>query len=123
MGFTLRIINAPAEAVMWNANFAEQSFGYDPIADSGWLAIDAQWVYPSNPLGCITLRIWALDADDNVLFDVRNLGPIENGKDYIYDCSTGILTVAVFDWTPLIAIAVLAAVFGMMIPMMKGAFK
>lgn len=89
MGFTLAITNAPEGAVLWNANFAEKSFDYDPLADSGWLGIDEAWVYPSDPLGCTTLRIWALDADDNVLFDDRNLGPIEDGKGYIYDCLSG----------------------------------
>lgn len=91
MGFTLRIENAPPEAVLWNANFAERTFDYDPLADSGWLGIDEVWEYPSDPLGCATLRIWALDADNNILFDVRNLGPVDDGKDYIYDCSTGVL--------------------------------
>ena len=95
LGFTLRIINAPEDAVLWDANFAENSFDYDPIADSGWLAISEIWKYPTaedklgNPLYCITLRVWALDADNNVLFDVYNLGPVESGKNYVYDCATG----------------------------------
>jgi len=90
-GFTLKIINTPAKAVLWNANFAEKTFDYEPLADSGWLGVDKVWEYPSDPLGCTTLRIWALDADNNVLFDVRNLGPVNSGKDYIFDCSTEIL--------------------------------
>jgi len=95
VGFTLKITNAPLEAVLWNANFAERTFDYDPLADSGWLGIDEVWEYPSDPLGCTTLRIWALDADNNILFDVYNLGPIEDGKDYTYDCSTGVLYEAI----------------------------
>lgn len=90
-GFTLRIVNAPAEVVLWNANFAEKSFDYEPLADSGWLGIDKVWTYPSDPLGCTTLRVWALDANNNILFDVRNLGPINNGRDYAFDCSTRML--------------------------------
>ena len=87
-GFTLKLKNAPQAAVLWNANFAENSFKYTPMADSGWLAIDKAWNYPSDPEGCTTLRIWALDANNNILFDVRNLGPVENGKSYIFDCIT-----------------------------------
>lgn len=95
MGFTLKIENAPPEAVLWNGSFAENSFNYDPMADSGWLGIGEVWTYPTsydkqgNPLYCTTLRIWALDSDNNILFDVGNLGPVEDGKSYIYDCSTG----------------------------------
>ncbi len=87
-GFTLRLQNPPAEATKWNANFAESSFNYDPFPDSGWLAIDGVWDYPSDPRGCTTLKVWALDADDNVLFDVRNLGPVINGKHYAFDYAT-----------------------------------
>lgn len=109
MGFTLKVINAPPEAVLWNANFAERTFDYDPLADSGWLGIDEVWEYPSDPLGCTTLRIWALDADNNILFDVRNLGPIEDGKDYTYDCSTG----ALYEAIPALALWPLAIIGGL----------
>jgi len=92
VGFSLGIINPPPGAVLWNANFGAASFDYDPTADSGWLNIDESWDYPSDPLGCTTLHIWALDAEDNILFDVWNLGPIEKGKSYVYDYSTGELS-------------------------------
>ena len=91
MGFKLSIINAPAEAVLWNANFDWQSFDYDPIADSGWLSIDESWDYPSDPRGCTTLHIWALDAENNVIFDIYNLGPVDDGKSYIFDYASGML--------------------------------
>lgn len=90
-GFILALQNLPPEAVQWNANFHENTFNYDPIADSGWLPVNAQWDYPSDPMGVTTLRIWALDADNNILFDVRNLGPVNNGITYIYDHATGVL--------------------------------
>ena len=77
--------------MLWNANFAENTFNYDPLADSGWLAVEAVWEYPSDPLGCTTLRVWALDADNNILFDTSNLGPVNNGKHYVYDCATASL--------------------------------
>jgi len=88
VGFTLRLQNPPPEVVLWNANFAESSFAYDPFPDSGWLGVDGVWEYPSDPRGCITLKVWALDADSNVLFDTSNLGPVNNGKHYAFDCST-----------------------------------
>ena len=94
-GFRLEIINAPAGAVLWDANFAEQSFDYDPIADSGWLGIDEAWNYPSDPRGCTNLHILILDADNNVLLDVYNLGPVNVGKNYVYDCATGELIEAI----------------------------
>ena len=90
-GFTLGLQNAPPEAVLWNANFAENTFKYDPLADSGWLAPASVWEYPGDPLGCTTLKVWALDAQDNILFDVSNLGPVNNGKHYAYDHSAGVL--------------------------------
>ena len=90
-GFTLKLVNPPAGAILWNANFAENSFKYNPQADSGWLGVDEVWEYPSDPLGCTTLRVWALDADNNILFDVQNLGPVNVGTKYAFDCSAEML--------------------------------
>lgn len=124
-GFTLRIINPPAGAVLWNANFAENSFDYDPLADSGWLGIGETWEYPSDPLGCTTLRIWILDASNNVLLDVRNLGPVENGADIVYDCSTAPLPTP--PTTPIlesmIGLMMVVLMMTMMMEVMEGAFK
>ena len=92
MGFSLRIINAPVGAVLWNANFWYESFDYDPIADSGWLNIAGVWVYPGDPLGCTSLHIWIIDADNNVLLSVFDYGPVNNDKSYVFDCSTLELT-------------------------------
>ncbi len=91
-GFSLKLINAPVEAVLWKGDFAENSFDYDPIADSGWLAMNKSWNYPSDPLGCTTLFIVAIDADNNILFSRSYLGPINLGVDYTYDYETGILS-------------------------------
>ncbi|GAJ05224.1 unnamed protein product, partial [marine sediment metagenome] len=87
-GFVLGIKNPPAGAVLWNGNFAEKCFDYEPMADSGWLAIDRAWEYPSDPRGCTTLRIWILNANNNILLDVKNLGPVNKGKSYIFNCIT-----------------------------------
>ncbi|MBA7661324.1 hypothetical protein ES703_69339 [subsurface metagenome] len=88
-GFKLRIANAPSEAVWFIANFAENLWNYDPPADSGALPIDTVWEYPSDPLGCTTLMIQLFDTDHNKIFEVRNLGPVENGKSYVFDYATG----------------------------------
>jgi len=90
-GFVLALQNIPPEAVLWNANFTENTFNYSPIADSGWLEVGGVWDYPSDPRGCTTLRVWALDADNNILFDIYNLGPVNNGNNYVYDYATGVL--------------------------------
>ena len=123
MGFTLRIINAPVGATHWNGEYFRTH--EEGFISSGALALDETLECPYDPYGVTNLRIRAFSMVDGItiLHDVGNLGPIYSGKNYIYDCSTGILTVAVFDWTPLIGIALLSAVVGFMIPMMKGAFK
>ncbi len=89
VGFSLSLANAPEGAVLWKADFAGQSFDYDPWADSGWLGIDESWVYPSDPRDCTTMGILVIDANDNVLVHVENLGPVSAGKSYVYDCATG----------------------------------
>lgn len=91
-GFTLSIKNAPAGSVLWHADFAWNSFNYDPMADSGWLSIGQVWSYPSDPLGCTTMRILIIDANNDVLLLVENLGPVNNGKAYTFNCSTFTLT-------------------------------
>lgn len=126
MGFTLRIINAPAEATHWNGEYFRTH--EEGFISSGALALDETWECAYDPSGVTNLRIRAFSMDDGITIlhdthEIGVLGPIYSSKNYSYDCSTGILTVAVFDWTPLIGIALLVAVFGMMIPMMKGAFE
>lgn len=108
MGFTLGIANAPAGAVLWNANFAEKSFDYTPTADSGWLAIDEIWNYPSDPRGVTSLHIWILDAGNNILLNVWNLGPVNDGKDYVYDGSTRVLSEVTLEEGPFSSISITA---------------
>ncbi|MBA7518276.1 hypothetical protein ES705_10345 [subsurface metagenome] len=87
-GFSLSLMNILPTLVKWNANFAERSFDYEPMADSGWLAWNETWHYPSDPLGCTTLRVWGLDAQDNILFDVGKKGPIYANRKYAFNCQT-----------------------------------
>ena len=121
-GFTLRITNPPAGAVLWNANFAENSFNYDPIADSGWLGVDEVWEYPSDPLSCTTLRIWIIDANNNVLLDIYNLGPVENGANIIYDCTTTELPVPSI-LESVIPLMMVVMMMSMMMKTMEGTFE
>jgi len=91
MGFTLKIINAPPGSTHWSAHFyseEEGAFIYPPDA----LALDEAWDCAYNPYGATDLRILALDMVHAItLHDAPNLGPIEDGKSYTYDCSTGVL--------------------------------
>jgi hypothetical protein len=87
-GFSLSLMDILPTLVLWNANFGYKTFDYDPIADSGWLAWNESWIYPSDPLGCTSLRVWALDAQDNILFDVWNKGPIYANRKYAFNCQT-----------------------------------
>lgn len=122
MGFTLEIINAPAEATHWNADFYSEEEG--SFISSGAIALDETWDCAYNPYGATDLRIRVLDMVNAItLLDALNLGPIYDGKSYIYDCSTGVLTVAVSDWfMPLISIAVMIAMIAMIVPVMKKGF-
>lgn len=123
MGFTLSIINAPVGATHWNGEYFrtyEEGF-----ISSGALALDETWECPYDPSGVTNLRIRAFSMNDEIIIlhdthDIGVLGPIYNNKNYSYDCSTGILTVAVFDWTPLITVAVLSVVVGVLAVTKKG---
>ncbi len=90
-GFGIGLVNIPKGTVKWNANFAENAFSYDPIADSGWIGVDQVWTYFEDPKDVMTLRIWMLDANNNVVVDEQNLGPVRNQTNYVFDCETRIL--------------------------------
>lgn len=111
MGFTLRITNAPSGAETWMANFAARSFDYDPIADSGWLGISQVWDYPSDPRGATTLRIMIIDADNNLLLHVENLGPVNDGVDYEFDASTRKLIAAAVEPPPVVGLPWIGNIF------------
>ncbi len=111
MGFTLRIINAPSGSVSWKADFAARSFDYDPIADSGWMGISQVWDYPSDPRGATTLRILIIDAQSELLLYPQNLGPVNNGQDYEYNCATGQLTGITAEPPPVFHLAFVDTIF------------
>lgn len=118
MGFTLKVINPPVEAAFWIGNFAENTFNYDPPADSGALAIDATWEYPGDPLGCTTLHIRLFDVDHNIIYEILNLGPIYDGVDYIFDCSiSGVVTPpSIFDY--MMPMIMMVMMIGLVMPML-----
>lgn len=88
MGFRLGLINPPHAANVWNAHLMGEMFTLQPMPDSGWLGPYETWDYPSDPGGSTTLRVWLLDFNNKVLFDIRNLGPVNDGGDYQFNCLT-----------------------------------
>ena len=111
MGFTLRITNAPSGAASWKADFAGKSFDYDPIADSGWLGISQVWDYPSDPRDVATLRILVIDAQNNLLLHVTDLGPVNDGQDYEFNCSARELKVIAVEVPPVFHLAFVDTIF------------
>ncbi|KKN28991.1 hypothetical protein LCGC14_0848570 [marine sediment metagenome] len=115
MGFTLRIINAPHAAAKWNGNFAENSFNYTPTADSGWLNIEQAWDYPSDPRGVTTLRVWVIDFQNNTLIDTRNLGPVDEGGEYEFNCVTKELEGVTVEPPPVVTLPFLDLIVGWLV--------
>jgi len=96
-GFTLSIVNPPPESTQWVANLGAESLDFEPVAGSPVLGINEPWNYEglykgSASWSVIGLTITIADADDNLLLQPTDLGPIENGRSYIYDCATGQLS-------------------------------
>ncbi|GAI69612.1 unnamed protein product, partial [marine sediment metagenome] len=86
MGFTLKIINPPEGYYRWTALFYNEPRIYSPV-----LELDELWDYPDDPQGRTDLMVRVFDSDLREIFTDSNLGPIEDGKSYTYDCSTGAL--------------------------------
>lgn len=88
MSFTLAIKNAPSGSKYWWTEYSQGS------VYSGWLDISQTWNCPYGAYGATDLHIWVVDSNYNTKHDKYNLGPISDDKNYIYDCSTGILSKA-----------------------------
>ena len=88
MSFTLSIKNAPSGSYQWWADYSQGS------VYSGWLNISQTWSCPYGAYGCTDLHIWVVDSNYNTKHDKYNLGPVYDNKNYIYDCSTGMLSEA-----------------------------
>ena len=88
MSFTLSIKNAPSGSKYWWADYSQGS------VYSGWLNISQTWSCPYGAYGYTDLHIWVVDSNYNTKHDKYNLGPVYDNKNYIYDCSTGMLSEA-----------------------------
>jgi hypothetical protein len=97
--FILGIRNAPPKSKYW---WGEYNLA-DPFSAiySGWLGITETWGCPYGAFGATDLHVMVVDSDYNKKHEKFNLGPIHDGKSYVYDCSTGTLyeeiTAAEFD--------------------------
>lgn len=85
MTFTLAIKNAPSGSKWWMASSAEGMY------NSPWLALTETWTSPYGGWG-ETIEIVVVDSAYSVKHSKSGLGPIYDGRNYIYDCSTGILS-------------------------------
>ena len=111
MGFTLRIINAPSGATHWSAHFYSEAEGRF-ISPPGMLALDAIWDCAFNPYGTTDLRVVVLDAvHARTVLDVHNLGPVNDGQDYEFNCSTRELIVVTVEPAPVVHIALIDSIF------------
>lgn len=89
MSFTLKVTNIPWGSVIW-----EGCYGPPPAAEicSGVLGVSDTWNCPYNPYEAADLRVYVYDSSWNIKYSKTGLGPIYDGKDYILDCSTGVLS-------------------------------
>ena len=86
MSFTLKIKNTPSGSNYWWAEYSQAE------VYSGWLDIGVTWNCPYGANGATDLRILVVDSNYNVKHDKGGLGPIVDGKNYEYDCNTGLLS-------------------------------
>jgi hypothetical protein len=88
-GFILGIRNAPWGSAVWDA-----CYGPPPAGEvcSGLLGLSDRWGCPYNPYGATDLRIYVYDSIWNVKCSGTSLGPIYDGKTYVFDCSSGMLS-------------------------------
>ena len=86
-GFTLGIVNPPGGAWRWAALFYNEPQIWSPV-----LEMDEFWDYPDDPQGRTDLIVRVFDVNQYEIFRSVNLGPIEKGKNYVYDCASGQLS-------------------------------
>ncbi len=82
-GFLLGIMNPPPGAHVWSAQFFDE-----PTISSPVLYLDEWWSHPGDPQGRTDLMVRIFDSSLQEIFVDSNLGPLEQGKTYIYDWST-----------------------------------
>jgi len=90
-GFSLSIVNPPPGSTHWTAEFWSDEEGAFIYPEP--LNLDEPWECSYNPYGATDLRIRVLDMVNAItVHDAPNLGPIESGRSYIYDCASGQLS-------------------------------
>ena len=89
VGFTLGIANPPSGTYCWGALFYDEPRIYSPVC---W--VDELWDYADDPQGRTDLMVRVFDSDLREIYVANNLGPIEKGKNYVFDCATGELSEA-----------------------------
>lgn len=88
VGFTLSIVNPPPGSTHWTAEFWSEEEGAFIYPEP--LALDESWECAYNPYGATDLRVRVLDMVNAItVHDQSNLGPIESGRSYVYDCASG----------------------------------
>ncbi len=85
MSFTLRITNPPWFSKYWTANLREGSVYPNPY----WMATNVTWECPYGAYGATDLEIIVVDSNYNVKHSKSGLGPVHDGREYEYNCSTG----------------------------------
>lgn len=84
MAFELSIVNYPVRSVAWSGSYG--------AVTSGWLGIGVVWECPYGAYGATDLHIIVVDSSWNYIHDKSGLGPIYDGKSYVYDCSSEVLS-------------------------------
>lgn len=98
-GFSLSIVNPPPDAIKWTALFLNEPMIYSRVFDLG--EDEYAWKYPGNedwvaprasPFNREDLLIRTFDVNLTPTIQGQNLGPLEPGVDYVFDCATGELS-------------------------------
>ena len=87
--FTLRIENAPSGSKYWYTTYTIVGVG---IVASPWMNVATRWDSVYRASGETNLIIQVVDSGYNETHYKSGLGPIYNDHDYVYDCSTGVLS-------------------------------
>ena len=95
MGFTLELKNAPGFWPLWYSVKWSGSYG---LVTSGWLDIGEIWDCPYGAYGATDLTILVVDAGWDYTHQKSDLGPVNDGEAYIYDCNTELLTEVETEW-------------------------
>lgn len=135
MGFTLGVENAPAPATHWGCYCNCYSTGQpnsvqeQPTKPYGLLPLEEKWVCVDPAPGTNDIDIACFDAEGYTVKESTGEVPILDGREYIFDFATETLRdvtaapVMTAIIGPLLALGLLAAMVGMMVPELKKGFS